>query len=307
VLRALPKTGYFRIHEAALLPWRPLEFRKVEYQLQADPQDGIVKADSLKLETGFLKFLERRLARLHILNLSFSSETLDLQGFDLDLPLELSKNGPDSSESGFIRIDQVETGNFRLQNISILFQEAKARYTGDFELKWLGGRSLPGQFEYEPYNGHKFSVKTARWEINLSDLSEPVGSVFERATGRCEGSFRVTGGGSSRVDLKGTLVCPRPGGRVKAKFLKDLSQWIPDGAAKKVFQEEVEGKEDYYYDEARIEVHNDTPGYWTFHLMITNPRLRLDIPIDISENSFAALLGNTALQDVLKKWSESHG
>ncbi len=306
VVRVLPETGYFKIRKAALLPWRPLEFQNVEYQLRLHPKDGILKTDLARFESNFQKLVRTKQGKIVVRNLSFVSEAVDLRGLNAEIPLELSAPSVSGPENGFIKIDRIDSGSLRLQNVSILFQETANLYAGDFRIEWMGGRRLSGQFRYEPFARQLFSVETAPWEISLTDLSSEVGGVFERATGQCSGSFKFSGGGAEKIRFRGKLACPRPGGRIKAKFLRDLAEWIPEGTAKKVFQEEVEGKEDYYYDEASLEVSNDKPGYWTFHLVIRNPRLHLDMPIDISDNSFGAVFGNAALRDIMKKWSGSH-
>jgi hypothetical protein len=231
-----------------------------------------------------------------------------LDNLDLELPFTffLPPGGGEGLESqkGRMRVSEIRAYPIRFRGLVFNFDEKENQYQGNFEARWTGG-AITGQLEWEPFRKEEFRIEASLSEMNLEVFSREVGGVFERASGRCQGTFRFQGEGSKVLKVRGELVCPKPGGRIKAKFLKSLGDWIPQGTARSVFQEEVEGKEDYYYDEARVEIHNEKPGYWTIRFLLINPRLRLDIPIDISASSFETLWGNEELQKLVKRWSES--
>jgi hypothetical protein len=142
-------------------------------------------------------------------------------------------------------------------------------------------------------------------DIDLAVLAQEYGGVFEQASGVCQGRLEARWDAPGRLKARARFECPRPGGKIHAKFLRNLADWMPEGAARRVVEEEVARADNYYYDSAVLEIHNQTPGFWTVYSRLNNPRLKLEVPVDISETSLGVLWNNTELQKLLKKWSET--
>ena len=300
--RALPKTEYFKIGELSLLPWKPFEIKDLEYQLDRDPDKGILKAGTVQFRTTPQELFQKKECTLVIDGLSFASQQFDLQGFRLRAPIHFRANPETESRSGYVSIGRIETNSVRFKDVEILFEEKNGVYEGKIEIQWTGGK-VKGRFRMKSLTQNEFSIEADLIDINLTILSEEVGGIFERASGQCRGTLSFSGDEFKILKGGGRIDCPRPGGRIKSKFLRGLVPWLPEGPARKVLEEEVAGKDDYYYDDASVEINNDKPGYWTLHVKIRNPRLNLDIPIDISANSFEAIWRNTELQKLIKEWS----
>ena len=138
-------------------------------------------------------------------------------------------------------------------------------------------------------------------ESIVEELGDAAGEMLQRAAGTCKGEFHLTGSEGMPFDASGELECPSPGGRFQSSFLRNLSEWIPPGIAKDVVEQELQENKDFYFQEARLVVSHNQDGFWRFHLKIKNPRLHLDIPIDITDQSVKTVSQNNQIKRLLEQ------
>lgn len=299
-----PESAFLNIKDLKLVPWQTLKVKGVEYQLTQDPDDGVVRIGSIELPVKPVEWYSGEPFTVEIENVSYDSRGMQLKDFDAKLPIHSTFKSNQEQSEGYFRIGEYKVNRLRFQDVNVDFIEQDSFYQGQIEALWSGGR-IEGNFQHRLFHDQAFQLTINFKEINLAGLASDVGGVFQRAQGRCTGYITFSGERGRVTKGEGKIVCPRPGGRIQSKFLRGLLDWLPEGATRQIFQQEVEGTDDYYYDEAWLELHNRKPGYWSFNFRIKNPRIDLEVPIDVSAESFSTVWSNQELQKLFKKWSEA--
>jgi hypothetical protein len=299
--KSYPATGYFKIKEMNLLPWQPFEARDVEYQVSKNLKEGVWKVRNIQVLPEWNTLYRTPQGLIRLSKIGFLSETLEVEDISAEIPFHLKPNPAYPKIEGFLTVARIWSSNFSIRNLEVkVFLEGDI-YRGELKGEWTGG-NFEGEFKYEPFRGQFFSIHLRLIDMELASFSKESSGILEGALGKCGGELAVSSENFKTVHVRSRVACPKPGGRLHAEFLRGLADWVPEGVAKDVLKEEVEGKGDYYYyDEGYLEVHNETPGYWSFNLMLKNPRLKLELPVDVSEESFGVILNSPGVQKIFKK------
>jgi hypothetical protein len=294
--------GYFNVDHLRVVPWAPMEVQGLEYQPTDSLSDGILNIDSVKWAVNPLNLTRHDYGHVEIDNLRWDHSDGKIARLNAHIPLGREEVISGPGEAGFLNIEGLRLGQADISEVQIKFTSKAGVYNGSYELESEGGR-LTGDFTYKPFAGHGYRLVVEVLEWELDDLGELVGDNFRRAKGKCRGKLTFEGKGNEIRDASGIIECPAPGGRVQSSLMNDLSDWVPAGVAKDVLAAETREGQDFYYQEASLEVRRLKDGYWRFHLKVKNPRVHLDIPIDISDDGIRTVSNNTRLKSVLNKLS----
>lgn len=303
-LKTFPETGFFKIREMELLPWRPLSFGGLELQITKDPDGGYLKAENIRFRMNpFHLFTKDKRGVFEAEGVSFVSFQTELERLDCRVPIGLAPSALGKETPGFLQAARLKLSSLVLKNIKIDLSETAGLYQGHLEGEILGGR-VSGNLRYEFSSDGRFEGEIDLKNLNLEEASREIGGFFERSQGLCQGKIKIKGEKGRILTLDGEVTCPKPGGKFQSQFLRQLGDWMPEGAAKQVFETEISSSDDFYFQEANLKIHNQKKGYLTFHLRLNNPKINLDIPFDISEQSFATLLKNSGVQRLLKMMTD---
>ncbi len=304
ITKVYPKTGYFKIKQFQLIPWRPIEIKNVEYQLAKDPDEGILKVGTARLILDYKESIAKKRGLIELQDIAFNSQKMNLDDLDAEIPFRYSLVPDEIVRGGMISVKGLQYDYFKIKDVEVSLKEREGDYSGVFRGEWSGG-AFDGDFDYQLFNNHKTKATLRIGEFDLSGLSTEVGGVFKRASGKCAGYLSVETIREKITGVEGELLCPPPGGKFRSKYLKTLAEWVPEGIAKDIFEQEIESDEDYYFDELKLKIKSHLPGgFWRFHLQLNNPKLHLDIPVDISGNTFETVLENKKLKSLIEKWSQ---